>query len=93
MRKRKMKFKDLEFQPHKLRTALTVGDEGFGLYDNHTQAIWEENDAKLSIVYDGNTYEVLLLELDGEKVSSMPIGSMSKRQLVIFINKVCTDDT
>lgn len=83
-----MKFNDLEFKPHQLANKLNVGHALFGMYDNYTQAFYENDGAKVSVIYDGNTYEVLLIEIDGEEVSSMPIKDMSKRQLVSFLNKI-----
>ena len=87
-----MKFKDLVFEPHAFRKQLTIGDVGFGEYDNHTHAIWEENGVKISIIHDGKTYQVLLIGIDGKEVSSMPIGNMRAKQVVRFINKACAKD-
>ena len=91
-----MRFSDLKFEPHIKASSLTVADADFGLYEGHTQAIYEDNGVKVSVLFgnqfqsDGkNTYEAMVTEIDGKEVATFPLRDLTKKQLVRFISKVC----
>lgn len=91
-----MKYDDLEFKEHPLKGKLTIGDPNYGLYDNHVQAIWEnEEGTKVSIICDMDKrvngkrrYEVLMTHMDGKEVSAVPLADLTRKQMLRVVSKV-----
>ena len=91
-----MKFSDLIFEPHHRALSSTVGDADFGAWKGHTQAIYEKNGVKVSVLFGDQfqsngktTYEAMVTEINGDEVATFPLRYLTKRQLVRFVTEVC----
>ena len=92
-----MKFKDLEFKPHPVSKNM-LDKPIFEEWENHTQAFWEENGVKVSVIFGKmfysngiDTYEAMVTK-GGLDEGEEPVGYLTKNEVEGFINKACNDN-
>ena len=95
-----MKFSDLKFEPHYVIKGMDLTNPMFTKWANHTQAIWEQNDIRISITFGKmfysngiDTYELMIMSgADDEPASDEPLGHLTEQEVEDEINRVCNGD-
>ena len=94
-----MKFSDLKFEPHNVAKGMDKTTPMFKQWENHTQAIWEQGDIRISVIFGEmfysngiDTYELMVMSgADDEPASDEPLGHLTEQEVEDEINRVCKE--